>query len=284
VLSEKVDEVLPKFMAAERQRSFVLLAPSQERLSDFAGEITTSRNLHSHLLSEMQRLRGRIYLADGALSVNDLDPWERHVQAADSKSWHLLTLGSMGRVISCTRLRRHPSPASWGQLGVRQAPIAQSDEWGLKFRASIDAELAVARWAGFSYVEVGGWALAREIRGTFMALKTVLATYAWSQLLGGALGITTATQRNESAAILRRLGGRPLAWDGVELPPYYDDRYHCQMEVLRFDSRETNPKYAGMLEDLREQVAGAPVICADKPAEERNVLGSFPLFEPEVAC
>ena len=164
----------------------------------------------------------------------------------------------MERVIGCTRLRRHPSPASWGQLGIGQAPIARSDEWGLKFRASINAELDAARWAGFSYVEVGGWALAEEIRGTFMALKTVLATFAWSQqLLGGALGIATATERNHSAAILRRLGGRPLAWDGVELPPYYDDRYRCQMEVLRFDSRETNPKYAGLLEELREQIAEA---------------------------
>lgn len=272
---------------ALRQRSFVLLAPVNEPLIHFPGGPTYSSNLHSHLLSEMQRLRGRIYLADGALAPADLDPWERHIQAADAKSWHLLTLGSMGRVIGCTRLRRHSSSVSWAQLGIGQAPIAQSGEWGLKFRASIDAELTAARWAGFSYVEVGGWALAKEVRGTFMALKTVLATYAWSRLMGGALGITTATERNESAAILRRLGGRPLVWAGVELPPYYDDRYRCKMEVLRFDSREANPKYASMLEDLREQVSQAPVICAEKSGEDlHNSLlpQSFPLFEPEIAC
>jgi hypothetical protein len=269
-----------------RRRSFALLAPANETLTRFPAAITFSRNLHSHLLSEMQRLRGRIYLADGALSVGDLDPWQRHVHPADSKSWHLLTLGSTGRVIGCTRLRRHSTPASWGQLGIREAPLAQSNEWGLKFRASIDAELAAARWAGFSYVEVGGWALAEEIRGTSMALNTVLATYAWSQLLGGALGITTATERNQSATILRRLGGRPLAWGGAELPPYYDDRYRCRMEVLRFDSRETNPKYAGMLEELREQVAEAPVICADNSGRDRLQSlfpESFPLLEHEVA-
>ncbi len=272
---------------ALRQRSFVLLAPVNETPTQFPGDLTCSPHLHSHLLSEMQRLRGRIYLADGALAAGDLDPWERHIHAADSKSWHLLALGAMGRVIACTRLRRHSSPVSWRQLGIRQAPIAQSDEWGRKFRASIDAELAAARWAGFSYVEVGGWALAKEIRGTFMALKTVLATYAWSQLVGGALGITTATNRNESAAILRRLGGRPLAWDGEELPPYYDDRYRCRMEVLRFDSREANPKYAAMLEEIREQISRAPVIWAEESGENRHksrLPQSFALFEPEVAC
>src|SRR5579862_867172 len=122
---------------ALRQHSFVLLAPDHEPVTRLKGGLTFSKNLHSHLLSEMQRLRGRIYLADGALAAGDLDPWERHVHAADSGSWHLLTLGSMGRVIGCTRLRRHSVPVSWGQLGIGQAPIAQSDEWGLKFRASI---------------------------------------------------------------------------------------------------------------------------------------------------
>jgi hypothetical protein len=264
--------------------SFALLAPINEPLTRFAGDLTFSKSLHSRLFSEMQRLRGRIYLADGALAASDIDPWGRHVQASDSKSWHLLVLGSKGRVIGCTRMRRHSTRVSWGQLGIQQAPIALSDEWGLKFRASIDAELAAARSAGFSYVEVGGWALSKEIRGTFIALKTVLATYAWSQLLGGALGIATATERNQSAAILRRLGGRSLTWDGVELPPYYDNRYRCQMEVLRFDSRDTNPRYAAMLEELREEMARAPVICAEKFVEERHYsLMSESYFEPQAA-
>jgi hypothetical protein len=173
-------------------------------------------------------------------------------------------------------------PVWWGQLAVRQAPIARSDEWGVRFRVSIEAELAIARRAGFSYVEVGGWALAKEIRGTSMALKTVLATYAWSQLQGGALGITTATERNESAGILRRLGGRPLACDGVELPNYYDDRYRCRMEVLRFDSREPNPKYDAMLQQIRQEIAKAPVISAATPGMERHkplLRDSFALVE-----
>ncbi len=272
---------------ARLERSFVLLAPANEPLEDFRGGLTVSRDLHSHLLDEMQRFRGRMYLADGAIEARDLDAWGRHVQPADSRSWHLLMLGSMGRVIGCTRFRRYSLPVSWGQLTIRQAPIALSDEWGFKFRKSVDAELTAADGAGFSYVEVGGWAIANEIRGTFMALKTVLATYAWSQLLGGALGITTATERNESAGILRRLGGRPLTCDGVDLPPYYDERYRCMMEVLRFDSREPNPRYGSMLDELREEVAAAPVFCAASPREDRHkqwLPQAFPLFEPEVAC
>jgi hypothetical protein len=272
---------------ARKQRSLVLLAPGDEPVDDFRGDLTVSHDLHSHLLAETQRFRGSMYLADGAIQAKDLDPRGRHIQAADSRSWHLLLLSAMGRVVGCTRFRRHAGPVSWGQLAIRQAPIAGSDEWGWRLRASVDAELAAAWRAGFSYVEVGGWALAKEIRGTFMALKSVLATFAWSQLLGGALGITTATERNGSASILRRLGGRRLTCDGVELPPYYDERYRCHMEVLRFDSREPNRRYTSMLDELRDQVAAAPVFCAETPRADRHrrwLPESFPLFESEVAC
>jgi hypothetical protein len=120
-----------------------------------------------------------------------------------------------------------------------------------------------------------------------MALKTVLATYAWSQLLGGAIGITTATERNHSADILRRLGGKRLVWDGEELPAYYDHRYRCQMEVLRFDSREPNRKYESMLSELRDQIACAPVVCTPIASEDwhtRRLPQAAPLFESEIAC
>ncbi len=275
------------FRDLTRHRSFALLAPANEPLSRFPGGVNHSPDLHSHLLGELQRLRGRIYLADGAVQPGDLDPWERHIQTSDSKSWHLLTLGTLGRVIGCTRFRRHSAPVAWTQLGVRNAAIARSDEWGLKFRTSVDAELAAARRAGFNYVEVGGWALSREIRATSMALKTVLATYAWSDLMGGALGITTATQRNDSAAILKRIGGRPLVCNGEELPAYFDERYQCQMEVLRFDSRELSPRYRSMLNEVREQIIMAPVICAGRPGENRHnarLPEAYQLFESEVAC
>src|SRR5579863_6792293 len=99
-----------------RHRSFILLAPSNETISHYPGGVTVSRDLHSHLLAESQRLRGRIYLADGAVTVGELDKRERHIQPLDLRSWHLLTLGSLGRVIGCTRFRRHPSPAAWTQL------------------------------------------------------------------------------------------------------------------------------------------------------------------------
>jgi hypothetical protein len=212
----------------------------------------------------MQRLRGRMYLEDGAIRPCDLQIEGRHLSELDSRSWHLLTLDATGSVVGCTRFRQHPNTVTRDELSVSRAPLSASPAWGPAFHASVDRELESARKAGFVFLEIGGWALAPEIRRSAEALKSVLAIYALGSLKGGAVAIAAATERNASASILRKLGGRPLEWEGSSLPPYYDDNYRCEMEILRFDSRDPEPKYAAAIRDFRSQVAQLPVICPDQ--------------------
>jgi hypothetical protein len=256
----------------------MLLAPSGASLKPFSGEITSSARLHAHLTIEMQRLRGRIYFDDGALRTSDLKAG-RHVSEMDDKSWHLLILGENGSVLGCSRFRQYPNTVSREDLSVSKTPLAASVAWGEAFHSSLNQELELAREAGFDYFEIGGWALAREIRGTSEALKSVLAIYALGSLYGGALGISTATERNSSSSILRRLGGRPLEWRGTTLPPYYDEKYRCGMEVLRFDSRFPNPKYAAAVRELSSDIQKLPIVSPDYGAgwmhAARNFVPSF---------
>ena len=118
------------------------------------------------------------------------------------------------------------------------------------------------------YVEAGGWALAPELRCTTEALHIALASYALGELLGGCLGLSTATVRHHSSSILRRLGGNTLVWDGRPLPPYYDPAYRCEMEIVRFDSRLPNPKYQALVNQLKAELAMAPVFCASQGTED----------------
>jgi hypothetical protein len=37
----------------------------------------------------------------------------------------------------------------------------------------------------------------------------------------------------------------------MEMPPYYDPPYGREMELLRFDSDQVNPKFAGLLADSK---------------------------------
>src|SRR5262245_11714029 len=78
-----------------------------------------------------------------------------------------------------------------------------------------------------------------------------------------AVGMTTATFRHCSATILKRLGGSRFEIDGRTLPPYFDARYGCTTELLRFDSRSPNPKYIGLIDRVSETLANVPVIAAE---------------------
>ena len=253
-------------------RRFVLLSPPGKDLGSAFHHVDADSDFRDHLLTDMQRLRGRIYLQDGAISPADLTLDGRHVQSSDEKSWHLLILNGCDRVVGCTRYLQHPASTSYQRLRVRTAALARSAQWSEPLRRAIENELETARHNNFSYVEVGGWAIDESVRGSSDAVRSVLFTYAWSHVVGGCLGLSMATHRNGSASILRRIGGSPLEYNGQPLPPYYDPQYKCEMEVIRFDSRAPSPKYRNVIEELKSQIPSMPVICADRPASAWNVF------------
>src|ERR1022692_3165592 len=151
------------------------------------------------------------------------------------------------------------------ESGVRHSALATSKTWGGAFRRAVEAELHQARSRNVSYVEVGGWAISSERRCTTEAARTALATYSLARVLGGCIGITTATVRHSSSSLLRRLGGSSLRTEAGELPPYYDPQYTCEMEVLRFDSESPAAKYFTLVDRLRSDILSVPVVCRTSP-------------------
>ncbi len=206
----------------------------------------------------MQKLRGNVYLDDGAIRSHELYN-QRHRLDIDNKSWHLLIVDSVFGVCGCARYREHPAEADFSQLSVSRSSLAGCAEWGSSLRASVDSEIQVSRQLAVPYVELGGWALRKEIRGTTEALRLALSTYGLAQVLGGCVGLTTATFRHSSATILRRLGGHPLEHDRRQVPSYYDPQYGCEMEVLRFYSWAPAPRYAKWVADLKWAMHDVPV-------------------------
>lgn len=264
------------FCIGAKIRQLVLLAPTTCSHKPPFRNVTVDRERYSRLLSEMQRLRGAIYLKDGAIPPAALGPDGCHRQPADRSSWHILLISADGRVKGAVRCLLHANPFSYHRLGVSSASMARSPKWGLLFRRAVERELAIAESASLAYFEVGGWALSEDVRCTSEALRIVLSTYGLGQLFGGALGITTATTRHHSARILRKLGGRPLALGSTVLPSYFEPRYGCEMEVLRFDSAAPNPRFVHHIDELRAQLAGAQVICMEAPQSRSRVLESLP--------
>ena len=225
---------------------------------------------YAKLLSSMQRLRGQLYLADGAIPEAALDDRGRFCMDDDELCWHLLLLEGE-EVVGCVRYRRHTGPVSYDDLRLQHSAVAQHPALGAKVRRAVEQELASARLQGLSFVEIGGWALANRWRHTQAALQLLAGSYALGALWGGCLGVATATLRHRSAAMLRRIGGRSLQVDGEELPPYKDPAYGCHMEILRFD-RHPNARFAPLVDEVIHEICASAVFIPQ------------PATLPAVAC
>jgi len=239
----------------------ILLARPDASISAAFKNVAMDNDRHQELVRDMQQLRGSIYLHDGAVDREQLSPDGLHRTPEDEKSWHLLMLGKDRRVSACAWYLEHDhNTVSMEHLRVRDCPLARMDEWRERLSNAVDSEIRKAREDDLRYAEVGGWAASKESRCTSEGLMLALAAYSLGRILGGSLGITTATVRHSSSTILRRLGGAHLEADGMTLPPYYDPKYKCEMELLRFDSRRPDAKYHRVVDLLKEKLADVLVI------------------------
>jgi hypothetical protein len=267
------------------QTRFVVLPPSGVAASNIFRSVELDTPRHESLFSEMQRFRGSMYLRDGAIKASDLTPDGRHKVAVDDRSWHVLSLDRLNRVCACLRFVDETDAGDFEDLWIRRSALSESPEMGKRFRGAVEGGMRNARKMGMRFGEVGGWAVAEEHRGTLEPLRIILATYGLLQLLGGAIGVATATFRHESAPILRRIGLSAMLEAGEELPSYWDPKYGCQMQVLEFDSRHPNPKYRASVAALAQDLTSATVVCRETFKDTlQGMLRNFELAPQPVAA
>src|ERR1019366_8802890 len=98
-----------------------------------------------------------------------------------------------GDVSGCARYMSHSGQVHFDDTGVSNSPLSHSAAWGASLRTAVESEVRRANHLAIDFVEVGGWALTPELRGTSEALRIALGTFSVARLLGGCIGITTAT-------------------------------------------------------------------------------------------
>lgn len=243
-------------------RGMVLLAPTLCAVPGAFKNAGVDVQRHGQLLAELQRLRGALYLEDGAITPDQLTADGRHKLPIDERSWHVLTLDTNGQVSGCSRYSPYPETVSFRDLGVAKSALAINPRWGKLLQSAVNDEISLAKNLNIGFGEVGGWALGRELRFTLEALRIALGTYGLAGLLGEAIVLSTATVRNCSASILKRLGGVPVDASGFSLPRYHEPKYNCEMEILRFDSRFPADRFKEWINAIRMQMIDVPVVCS----------------------
>jgi hypothetical protein len=245
---------------------FQLLAPPAMPFDRTFGRQNIDKQLYDHFLSEVQKLRGRVYLKDGAIQETELADDGRFSMAGDKQSWHFLLVDTAQKVVGAARYLVHPNTVRFEQLRVRHSALAKNPAWAEKVRAAVEHDLRAARERHHSYVEIGGWVLSETWRGTRAALEILVASYALAHLWGGCLASCAATARHGSASILRRIGGSRFQVGNETLPAYEDPQYGCEMELLRFDCRTPSIRFVPLIAQLRTKLAGLSIL---RPADQQ---------------
>jgi hypothetical protein len=236
----------------------LLLAPPG-KIHWAGGAVQQNPDRYEQYLCQLQQLRGRCYAEDNAITFSDIDSDGRHRQEEDERSWHLLRVDGT-QVVAAARFCHYPSDVLPCDLACFTAPLARSRLWGPTFFDALTTVVWKARKYNFSLAELGGFVVASSHRGSAEALYILLGLYRLGQLLGGTIAITTATFRHSSASILKKVGGVPLTGFGRALPPYYDPRYRCDMELLSFNSEEPNAKYHSLIQKYGREFSAAEVL------------------------
>jgi hypothetical protein len=242
----------------------IVLPPAGFRVPRKFQRVELDNHRHDRLLAGMQRLRGRVYLDDGAISREELTPDGRHQLDTDPKCWHVLSVDRQDNVTACLRYLDERDASTFRGLWVSHAALARCPRDGWKLRVAVEIGRQRARALRLGFGSVGGWAVAKDQRRTMEPVAIILATYGLLELLGGCVGVATATFRHHSAGILRKIGLGPLIWGGDALPPYFDPQYGCEMEILQFDSRYPSPKYRGAVTEFSAALSLAPVIGCER--------------------
>jgi hypothetical protein len=266
--SEAVKSITGSISGA--RAGFAVLAPLGAAAPSLFRCTETSESDYNYLLAGMQRCRGAAYLQDGAITPEEVTADGRHILPVDVRSWHLLLLGADGGVSGCVRILEQTKARGFDDLWIRSAALCRSGYWSRMMREAVELEMTLARRERVWFAEVGGLAIAADRRCTTDSLRTILATFGLLQLFGGARCVATVTTRHSCAPILRRIGLSSLTMDGVELPPYYDHQYGCDMEVLRFDSRFPARRYADWVLELAAHLTTVPVIMSKNSVAERT--------------
>jgi hypothetical protein len=214
---------------------------------------------HARLFDEMQKVRARVMLREGAISGAAIDPEGRYTMPGDDQSWHIVKMRDDGAICGCARILVHPRDVRFEDLRV--ATCRGGAHWDPCLRDAVERELLWARYFNLLPIEPGGWALDDNARGTGGGIGLAVAAFAWARLLGECFGFLTATVKHCSATMLRRLGGTPLRTAaGTPVPEYWDERWGTGIEVLRFDTNSLDQRFHRMLDQACNELMRSPVI------------------------
>ncbi|GAA4412991.1 hypothetical protein GCM10023187_40760 [Nibrella viscosa] len=236
-----------------------LIAPYAGALPIVASMPTT--DAYEQTIAEIQRFRGRIYVQDQAIPASALDRSGRHYTKLDYASYHVIIRNQEGAITGVMRIPTYVSGAAVWFLQLYH--VLERMEPGQKALYSFAIQHFIDQSASkYPFiVEPGGWAVDRQISEKLTGTVLAASCWAFCQLIGGAVAVATATVKHNAADLLRMMGGINCL-QGTTNARFFDSFHQCELELIFFQSDKINPRFAAMVEAIKEQWQQREVVAA----------------------
>jgi hypothetical protein len=192
-----------------------------------------------------------VFLADGAITQEQLDESGGYATRLDHQAWHLYLTGKDGGVCACCTQILHPRGVEVEELRVYELLHEMEASRREPYASAIRSLLQQANDRNIRFGEAAAWAVEENIRHRRGSMMIAVAGWSLLQTLGHALVIAAPTLRHHTSSIERRLGGFPLTFQGSPLGLFHAPSHRCDMEFVWFDTERPLPKFAQFISEMR---------------------------------
>lgn len=245
--------------------AFLLLAPPAEIPACYTN-VHRDDSCYRAWLSRAQQLRGATYLADGAISAQDLTAAGELVSDWDRRSWHIVARDG-DKACATMRFTFHTRPVAPDKMALAHSGLFRDAVGPRAWRAIVEFQTACLD-ALDVFGEVGGWAADFSRRGGRRSAAVALSAWPVCRSIGRVRAISTVTERNQSIAILSRIAAAPLQDEAGAIPSWLDAEYGCRMHLSAFNTWDLSDEFEDDVHCLSTILYSAPVYAPHSPTED----------------
>jgi hypothetical protein len=192
-----------------------------------------------------------VFLADGAVTKENLDETGGYCTSLDTQAWHVFLTNREGAICACYTLILHRKGVELKELRADEILNRMDHEARVRYEAAIKSFMSEATDRNIRFGELAAWAIHEAVRNRLASMMMSVAAWSLYQILGNALVLGVPTFRHRTSNIEKRLGGFPLTLQNIPLGSFYDPCHKCEMEFVGFDSERPLPKFAEIIAEMR---------------------------------
>jgi len=219
------------------------------------------------LLTQACRIRGSVYLQDGAIRPEDLNANGAFWLPMDETSWHLLTVNDDDEVTATLRVTMLPLDAKKrkGKLPHVGASLSRASRDTLSPRLTTERFLS-SLWLEYGaernhFLVVGGWAASPTASAAGVGAELALSVWAFTRHVEAAGAICVASERHDAHGQLVRTGAVPIRAIGAQVM-YYDSAYGCQVGLLGFKVFKERRALKRVVDHLATKITSSEVVMS----------------------